>query len=100
MSAAVNITSLERQLARFAGREGAVLVGHANTAFYLTLQYIRQLRGPGDVLVSPRPEAPPFHADRDQAHPDRGRPDLRARHARPGRGHDDGRHHRGDERRA
>ncbi|HET7190440.1 MAG TPA: DegT/DnrJ/EryC1/StrS family aminotransferase [Pseudolabrys sp.] len=49
----MNISSLERQLAGFAGRKGAVLVGHANTAFYLTLQYIRQLRGPGDVLVSP-----------------------------------------------
>ena len=44
---------LEKRLARFAGRKGAVLVGHANTAFYLTLQYLRQLRGPGEVLVSP-----------------------------------------------
>ena len=47
----------------------------------------------------PRPEAAPLDADRDQAHPDRGRPDVRARDARPGGGHDDGRHHRGDERR-
>ena len=39
-------------------------------------------------------------ADRAQADPDRGRPDLRARHARPGGGHDDGRHDRGDERAA
>ena len=45
----------------------------------------------------PRPEAAPLHADRDQADPDRGRPDLRARHPRPGGGHDDGRHHRGHE---
>ena len=47
----------------------------------------------------PRPQAAPLHAARAQAHPDRGRHHLRARHARPGGGHDDGRHHRGDERR-
>ena len=39
-------------------------------------------------------------ADRAQADPDRGRPHLRARHPRPGGGHDHGRHHRGDERTA
>ena len=48
----------------------------------------------------PRPQAPPVDADRAQADPDRGRADVRARHPRPGGGHDDGRHHRGDERRA
>ena len=46
----------------------------------------------------PRPQAAPADADRAQAHPDRGGHDLRARHARPGGGHDDGRHRRGDER--
>ena len=44
-----------------------------------------------------RPQAPPADADRAQAHPDRGRHHLRPRHPRPGGGHDDGRHHRGDE---
>jgi dTDP-4-amino-4,6-dideoxygalactose transaminase len=48
-----NTTTLERQLAKYANREGAVLVGHANTALYLTLRYLRELRGPGDVIVSP-----------------------------------------------
>ena len=47
-----------------------------------------------------RPQAAPPDADRAQADPDRGRPHLRARHPRPGGGHDHGRHHRGDERRA
>ena len=47
-----------------------------------------------------RPQAAPADADRAQAHPDRGRHHLRARHPRPGGGHDDGRHGRGDERRA
>ena len=46
----------------------------------------------------PRPQAAPADADRAQADPDRGRPHLRPRHPRPGGGHDDGRHHRGDER--
>ena len=45
-----------------------------------------------------RPQAAPADADRAQADPDRGRPHLRPRHPRPGGGHDDGRHHRGDER--
>ena len=45
-----------------------------------------------------RPQAAPADADRAQADPDRGRPHVRARHPRPGGGHDDGRHHRGDER--
>ncbi len=45
-----------------------------------------------------RPQAAPPDADRAQADPDRGRHHLRARHARPGGGHDDGRHGRGDER--
>ena len=47
----------------------------------------------------PRPQAAPADADRAQADPDRGRHHLRPRHPRPGGGHDDGRHHRGDERR-
>ena len=47
----------------------------------------------------PRPQAAPPDADRAQAHPDGGRPDVHPRHPRPGGGHDDGRHHRGDERR-
>ena len=48
----------------------------------------------------PRPEAAPADADRAEADPDRGRHHLRARHPRPGGGHDHGRHRRGDERRA
>ena len=48
----------------------------------------------------PRPQAAPSDADRAEADPDRGRPDVHPRHPRPGGGHDDGRHHRGDERRA
>ena len=47
-----------------------------------------------------RPQAAPADADRAQADPDRGRAHLRPRHPRPGGGHDDGRHGRGDERRA
>ena len=47
-----------------------------------------------------RPQAAPPDADRAQAHPDRGRHHVRARHPRPGGGHDHGRHHRGHERRA
>ena len=46
----------------------------------------------------PRPQAAPADADRAQADPDRGRHHVRARHARPGGGHDHGRHHRGHER--
>ena len=46
----------------------------------------------------PRPQAAPPDAAGAQAHPDRGRHHLRPRHARPGGGHDDGRHRRGDER--
>ena len=46
-----------------------------------------------------RPQAAPPDADRAQADPDRGRHHVRARHARPGGGHDDGRHGRRDERR-
>ena len=47
-----------------------------------------------------RPQAAPADAAGAQADPDRGRHHLRPRHPRPGRGHDHGRHHRGDERRA
>ena len=42
-----------------------------------------------------RPEAPPGDADRAQAHPARGRDHVHLRHARPGRGADDERPHRG-----
>ncbi len=45
-----------------------------------------------------RPQAAPPDAAGAQAHPDRGRHHLRARHPRPGGGHDHGRHRRGDER--
>ena len=48
----------------------------------------------------PRPQAAPPDADRAQADPAGGRPDLHPRHPRPGGGHDHGRHHRGDERAA
>jgi dTDP-4-amino-4,6-dideoxygalactose transaminase len=47
------ISSLERRLAKYADREGTVLVGHANTALYLTLRYLAEMHGPGDVIVSP-----------------------------------------------
>ena len=47
-----------------------------------------------------RPQAPQADAARAQAHPARGRHHVRARHARPGRGHDDGRHDRRHARRA
>ena len=53
-----------------------------------------------EPLGRPRPQAAPADADRAQADPDRGRHHLRPRHPRPGGGHDDGRHHRGDEPRA
>ena len=46
-----------------------------------------------------RPEAPQADAARAEAHPARGRDHVRPRHARPGRGDDDGRHDRGHERR-
>ena len=46
-----------------------------------------------------RPQAAPADAAGAEADPDRGRHHVRARHPRPGGGHDDGRHHRGDERR-
>ncbi len=46
-----------------------------------------------------RPQAAPPDADGAEAHPAGGRPDLHPRHPRPGGGHDDGRLHRGDERR-
>ena len=44
-------------------------------------------------------QAAPADAARAQADSNRGGAHLRARHARPGRGHDDGRHDRGHERR-
>ena len=44
-----------------------------------------------------RPQAAARDADRAQADPDRGGPHVRARHPRPGGGHDHGRHGRGDE---
>ena len=47
-----------------------------------------------------RPQAAPADADRAEADPDRGRDHVHPRHPRPGGGHDHGRHHRGDERRA
>ena len=46
-----------------------------------------------------RPAPAQAAADRAQAHPAGGRHHVRARHARPGGGHDDGRHDRRDERR-
>ena len=46
-----------------------------------------------------RPQAPQGDAARAQEHPARDRHHVRARHARPGRGDDDGRLHRRDERR-
>ena len=52
------------------------------------------------AIGCPRPQAAQADADRAQAHPDRGRHHVRARHPRPGGGHDDGRHHRRDARRA
>ncbi len=45
-----------------------------------------------------RPEAPQADAGRAEEDPGRGRSHLRARHPRPGGGHDHGRHGRGDER--
>ena len=53
MSRAFEIRSLESRLATFAGREEAILVGHANTGLYLALKYLAQKRGAGDVIVSP-----------------------------------------------
>ena len=47
-----------------------------------------------------RSEAPQADAARAEADPARGRHHVRPRHARPGRGDDDGRHDRGHERRA
>jgi energy-coupling factor transporter ATP-binding protein EcfA2 len=46
----------------------------------------------------PRPQAATADADRAEADPDRGRHHVRARHARPGGGHDHGRHRGGHER--
>ena len=48
----------------------------------------------------PRSEAPQEHADGAEADPERGRDHVRPRHARPGRGDDDGGHDRGHEQRA
>ena len=53
----------------------------------------------GRAARRPGHQAAPADAGRAQADPDRGRPDLRARHPRPGGGHDHGRHRRRDERR-
>ena len=50
---AKNIRTLEARVAEFAGRQYSVLVGKANTALYLALCYLRQIRGPGEVILSP-----------------------------------------------
>jgi dTDP-4-amino-4,6-dideoxygalactose transaminase len=50
---AAEIRSLERRLADFAGRRDAVLLGNANTGLYLSLRYLAEIRGPGEVIVSP-----------------------------------------------
>ena len=53
MSTSSNIGKLESRLAEFAGRRGAVVVGKANTALYLALRYLYELRGGGEVILSP-----------------------------------------------
>jgi dTDP-4-amino-4,6-dideoxygalactose transaminase len=47
------IRELETRLANIAHRGHAVLLGHANTALYLALKYLRQTRGPGEIIVPP-----------------------------------------------
>ena len=53
MSTTSDIQKLENRLAEFAGRRGAALVGKANTALYLSLRYLHEMRGSGDVILSP-----------------------------------------------
>ena len=74
------------------------------------LRWPAAARGPGPGAGQPargaaarraarraRPQAASPDAGRAQADPDRGGADLHPRHARPGGGHDDGRHRRRDE---
>lgn len=52
MSPDAEVTSLEKRLAAFAGRNDALLVGHANTGLFLALKYLGEKRGFGEVIVS------------------------------------------------
>ena len=92
----LDLVELESQ----ARKKPAQLSGGQQQRVALARALINQPRGAAARRAArrARPQAAPLDADRDQADPDRGRPHLRARHARPGGGHDDGRHHRGDER--
>jgi dTDP-4-amino-4,6-dideoxygalactose transaminase len=47
------VAAVERRLATYASRNDAVLLGHANTALFLALQYLAKTRGAGDVIVTP-----------------------------------------------
>ena len=90
------------QLAEFADRRPAQLSGGQQQRVALGRALVNE---PGRAAARraarrARPQAAAADADRAQADPDRGRHHLRARHPRPGGGHDDGRHHRGDEPRA
>jgi dTDP-4-amino-4,6-dideoxygalactose transaminase len=53
LSATKDVSAIERRLAIMAGRCHAVLTGHANSALYLALKYLRAVRGPGEVIVPP-----------------------------------------------
>jgi dTDP-4-amino-4,6-dideoxygalactose transaminase len=53
LSGTKEVHAIERRLATMAGRCHAVLTGHANSALYLTLKYLRAARGPGEVIVPP-----------------------------------------------
>src|SRR5215813_7155874 len=53
MTLSSKIVRLENRLAEFVGRRHCVLVGHANTALYLALLYLKETEGTGDVVMSP-----------------------------------------------
>ena len=89
------------ELGSFGQRRPAQLSGGQQQRVALARALINQPAGAAARRAArrARPQAAPADADRAQAHPDRGRHHLRARHPRPGGGHDHGRHDRGDERR-
>lgn len=53
MKRSAAVTAIEWRLATYAGRNDAVLLGHANTALFLALQYLAKTRGTGEVIVPP-----------------------------------------------
>ena len=89
------------RLTEFANRKPSQLSGgqQQRVALARALVNLPERAAPRRATRRPRPQAPRGDAVRAQADPARGRDHVRVRHPRPGRGADDERPHRRDERR-